>query len=139
MTPEFLAAVVDTLLPGDGVLPCGTAVGLPLSAYAGSRHPALEAIAAQAGGVESFIRADEAARATILQTVEHSMPDAFRTLLTAVLSDYHESELVLTALGWPTYPPQPVGHAVAAMDDATAARLNKVVRRGRLWRAPSDS
>jgi hypothetical protein len=132
MTPEFLAAVIDTLLPGDGALPSGTAAGLPLTSYAESHRPVLEAIAAHAG--ESFIQAGEAARATALQAVERSMPDVFRALLTAVLSDYYESELVLTALGWPSHPPQPTGHAVAVIDDATAARLDRVARRGRLWR-----
>jgi hypothetical protein len=135
MTPEFLAAVVDTLLPGDGVLPRGTAAGLPLADYGESHCPVLDAIAAQARGVESFIRADEAARTTVLRAVEHSMPDAFRTLLSAVLSDYYESAPVLAALGWPTQPPQPSGNAIAAMDNATAARLDRVARRGQLWRA----
>jgi hypothetical protein len=137
MTTEFLAAVIDTLLPGDGTLPSGTAAGLPLPAYSASHGPVLDAIAAHAG--KSFIQAGEAARATVLQAVERSMPAAFRALQTAVLADYYESEPVLMALGWPTHPPQPLGHAVAAMDDATAARLDRVAQRGRLWRAPSDS
>jgi hypothetical protein len=135
MTPEFLAAVIDTLLPGDGVLPSGTAAGPPLAAYAESHGAVLDAIAAQSGAIESFALSDEAARATVLQAVERSMPDAFRALLTAVLSDYYESEPVLAALNWPTHPPQPTGHAVAVMDDATAARLDRVARRRRLWRA----
>jgi hypothetical protein len=134
MTPEFLAAVIDTLLPGDGVLPSGTAAGLPVTTYAEPHRPVLDAIVAHAGGLESFIRADEAARAAVLQAVDRGMPAAFRVLLTAVLSDYYESEPVLNALDWRAGPPQPTGHAVAAMDDATAARLDRVARRGRLWR-----
>ena len=134
MIPQFLASVVDTLLPGDGVLPSGTAAGLPRPTYGETHRPALDAIAALAGGIESFIRADEATRANALRAVERAMPDAFRALLTAVLSDYYESEQVLAALGWPTHSPQPTGHTVRAMDDATAARLGRVARRGRLWR-----
>ena len=134
MTPDFLAAVIDTLLPGDAVLPSGTAAGLPLPAYAESHRPVLEAIAAQAGGPESYIRADEAARTNAVGAMERAMPDPFSALLTAALSDYYESEPVLTALGWPTHPPQPAGHAPAAMDDATAAHLDRVARRGQLWR-----
>jgi hypothetical protein len=134
MTPEFLAALIDTLLPGDGAMPSGTAAGLPLAAYAESHRPALDAIAARAGGIESFIGADEAARAAVVRAVERATPDAFRALLTAVLSDYYESEQVLAALGWPVHPPQPTGHALATMDDATAARLDRVARRGQLWR-----
>jgi hypothetical protein len=139
MTPDVLAAVIDTLLPGDGVLPRGTAAGLPLPAYAEAHRPVLEAIAAQAGGPESFTGADEAARAATVRAIERAMPDAFWALLTAVLSDYYESEPVLTALGWPTHPPQPTGHVLAAMDDAIAARLNRVERRGQLWRAFPES
>jgi hypothetical protein len=136
MTPHFLAAVIDTLLPGDGVLPSGTAAGLPLSAHAEAHRPVLDAIAVQAGGIESYVRADEAVRTEAVRAVERAMPDAFSTLLAAVLSDYCESEPVLTALGWPTHPPQPTGHTVAAMDDATAARLDRVAQRGSLWRVP---
>jgi hypothetical protein len=134
MTPAFIAAVVDTLLPGDGVLPSGTAAGLPLAAYAESHRPVLDAVAAHAGGIESFIRADEAARATVARAVERAMPDAFRALLTTVLSDYYESEPALAALGWPMHPPQPMGHAIAAMEGATVERLNRVARRGQRWR-----
>lgn len=134
MSPEFVAAVIDMLLPGDEALPRGTAAGLPVPAYAEPHRTVLDAIAAQAGGADSFIGADEAARANAVRAVERAMPDAFRALLTAALSDYYESEQVLAALGWPTYSPQPMGHAVSAMDDATAARLDRVARRGRLWR-----
>jgi hypothetical protein len=135
MTPDFLAAVIDTLLPGDGVLPSGTAAGLPLSAYGESHRLVLEAIAAQAGGAESFMQADEAARSTAVHAVERTKPESFRALLMAALSDYYESEPVLAALGWPAHPPQPKGHTLAATDDATAACLDRVARRGRLWRA----
>lgn len=134
MTPEFLAAVVDSLLPGDGVLPTGTAAALPLAAYSEPHRPVLDAISAQTDGIESFIRADEATRANALRAVERAMPDAFRALLTTVLSDYYESEQVLAALGWPRHSPQPTGHAIPAMDDATAARRERVARRGPLWR-----
>ncbi len=134
MTPEFLAAVVDTLLPGDDVLPSGTCAGVPLTAYAESHRPVLEATVAGAGGIEPFTRADETARATVIRDAERTAPDAFRALLTALLSDYYESEAVLTALGWRSDPPQPTGHVLGAMDDTTTARLAHVARRGRLWR-----
>jgi hypothetical protein len=67
------------------------------------------------------------------------MPETFRALLAAVLTDYYESEPVLTALGWPTHPPQPTGHALAAMDGDTATCLDRVVRRGPSWRAFPES
>jgi hypothetical protein len=134
MTPDVVAAVIDTLLPGDGVLPSGTAAGLPLAGYAESHRAILDAIAAEAGGADPFIRTDEAARTATVRAVERAMPDAFRALLTAALSDYYESEPVLVALGWPIDAPQPAGHALTATDEATATRLDRVAQRGRLWR-----
>ena len=136
MTPEFLAAVVDTLLPeesagpaGGSALPACSMAGPDLGAYAQTHRLVFEAIDADA-----FIRADEAVRAAILQTVERALPDAFRSLLVAVLSDYYESAPVLAAIGWRAEPPQPAGHAPSAMDEATRESLQWVARRGRLWR-----
>ncbi|MGE0118143.1 MAG: hypothetical protein AB7S71_02735 [Dongiaceae bacterium] len=137
MTPDFIAAVLDTLLPGDDRLPSATRAGLPLAAYAEPHNAVLDAIAAQAGGPELFTRSDEASRGNAVRAVERAMSDAFRALLAAALSDYYESEPVLAALGWPTDPPQPAGHVPATMDDATAARLDHVAHRRRLWRSES--
>jgi hypothetical protein len=140
MTPDFIAAVLDTLLPGDATasggrpLPSGAAAGLAPDRYAASHGPVLSAVAGQAGDIEPFLAADEAARASALAAVESRMPDAFRALLMAVLSDYYESPATLAALGWSANPPQPAGHAVAETDEITTARLDRVARRARLWR-----
>jgi hypothetical protein len=134
MTPEFLAAVLDTLLPGDDVLPSATRAGLDPVAYAAQHRAVFEAIAAQAGGLEPFVRADENARNMAVRAVERAAPDIFRTLLTIVLSDYYEAPSVLAALGWRSEPPQPTGHAVPAMDKSTTQRLDRIRRRGKLWR-----
>ena len=37
-------------------------------------------------------------------------------------------------MGWRTEPPQPRGHALAPIDAATMRMLEKVRRRGKLWR-----
>ena len=132
MTPEFLAAVIDTLLPGDDVLPSGTAAGVVLAA--GAHGPVLEAVRAQAGGTDAFSRSPEPARVAAVQAVERAHPEAFRALLAAVLSDYYESPPVLAAMGWRADPPQPAGHAMPTMDDPTAERLERVRHRHRLWR-----
>ena len=134
MTPEFLAAVLDTLLPGDEALPSATQAGLDPAAYAGSHHAAFDVIAAQAGGAEAFLRTDDDRRAAALRTVERIAPDAFRALLTAVLSDYYEAPAVLAPLGWRSEPPQPAGHAVPTIDEPTTQRLDRIRRRGKLWR-----
>lgn len=130
MTPEFLAAVIDALLPGDEVLPSGTAAGLNLNNHAAAHRQLLEAVAAA-----TFVHGDAGTRMRVLQSVEQRMPDAFRSFVTAVLADYYESATVLAALGWPAAPPQPAGHGPAGMDEGTRAALRRVAGRGRLWRA----
>jgi hypothetical protein len=141
MTPAFLAAVIDTLLPDEqtapaesAALPAGSMVGLDLDVYANAHRRVLGAIVAEAGGDELFLHADEATRATILRAVERAAPDAFRALLVTVLSDYYETPAVLAALGWRMDPPQPTGHAVPTPQDLAAGRLAFAQRRGKLWR-----
>ena len=71
-----------------------------------------DAIAAQAGGHELFAGPTRRAHRRSCRAVERAAPDAFRALLTAVLSDYYEAPPVLAALGWRSEPPQPTGHMV---------------------------
>ena len=141
MTPAFIAAVVDTLLPGDSggpagepPLPSASAAGIDLGALAESHSAVFEAIAKQAGGAGPFIAATEPARVAAVQAIERAMPDAFRALLSALLADYYESAPVLTAMGWRKDPPQPRGHAMSAQAAAMAERLSRVQARGKLWR-----
>ena len=131
MTPEFLAAVIDTLLPGDDVLPSGTAAGVALAA---AHTAVLEMAAAQAGGMDMFARAPDSARVAVLQAVERAQPEPFRALLVAVLSDYHQSAAAIRAVGWRVEPPQPTGHSIAHSSDATAEQLERVRQRKKLWR-----
>jgi len=134
MTPEFLAAVIDTLLPGDDVLPSGTAAGIPPLGVIKAHRSILEAIAMQAGGIAAFVKADEPARAAVLQQVERTASDAFRVLVVALSSDYYESAPVLTALDWRLEAPQPAGHSIRQTSDATTGQLERVRRREKLWR-----
>jgi len=134
MTPEFLAAVLDTLLPGDDALPNGTRAGLDPAAHVAPHRAVFDAIAAQAGSFERLIGADEGARMTAVTAVERALPDAFRALLITVLSDYYETPALLTALAWRTDPPQPAGHAVPSFDNPTTERLERVRQRIKLWR-----
>lgn len=141
MTPEFLRAVVDTLLPGEqsntpgsAMLPSGSAAGVDLAKYAAAARPALDAIAHAAGGAAAFAGASEAARAAALSTVARESPDTFRALVTPVLADYYESAAVLIAFGWRAEPPQPRGHALPPTDEVTHQRLDRVRRRAKLWR-----
>jgi len=134
MTPAFLAAVLDTLLPGDDALPSATRAGLDPATYAGPHRAMFDAIAVQAGSPETFLRADESARAATLHAVERTEPDALRALLTIVLSDYYEAPAVLAALGWRSEPPQPAGHTVPTLGSLADDRSEWARRRGKLWR-----
>jgi len=141
MTPDFLAAVLDTLLPGEATapsggtaLPTGAGIGLDLEGCADAHRPAFDAIAAHAGGADLFVRADPVDRTAILQAVERSHPEPFRALLVAILSNYYEAPPVLVALGWRAEPPQPKGHNLPRFDDEAARLLESVKSRTKLWR-----
>lgn len=141
MTPEFLAAVIDSLLPGEmaasggrQALPAGTAAGLDPVKYGETFPSLLQAIAQAAGGTEAFVSADEAARVKFLQAVQRAQPDGFARLLGSLLPDYYESAAVLAAFGWRTAPPQPEGHEVAPMAQDVAQKLDRVRQRGPRWR-----
>jgi len=141
VTPTFLSAVVDALLPGDrgaSPLPTGTAAGVATKLehlVAGRdralRDVVLQAIASGAGGEEAFLQADAAGRPAFVRRVEVEMPGAFRALVALVLQDYYEAEIVLLAMGWRAEPPQPEGHVLPPFDEAL---LGPVRRRGRMWR-----
>jgi len=141
VTPAFLSAVVDTLLPGDhGVppLPTGTAAGVAakledlLSRPDGARHDvALRAIARAAGDEEAFVGADAAARIASVRLVEADMREPLRALVALVLQDYYEAEAALVAMGWRAEPPQPAGHVLPPFDESL---LEPVKRRDRMWR-----
>jgi hypothetical protein len=142
VTPEFLSAVVDTLLPGDrGVppLPTGTAAGvaaklehLVADRDRALREVVLQAIASAARSEDAFVRMDAAGRIASVRQVEAEMPGPFRALVALVLQDYYEAEIVLLAMGWRAEPPQPRGHLLPPFDEAL---LEPVRRRGRIWRS----
>ena len=141
MSPEFLRAVVDTLLPderaappGASGLPRGSAVGIDLAKYSVPARSVLDAIAKAGGGEEGFAKADEATRTAILKSVQGAAPEAFAGLLALVLPDYFEAPAVTEALGWRHEPPQPRGHSVPAMDEATRSWLERVRLGRQRWR-----
>lgn len=140
MSPEFLELVVDALLPGDEVLPAGSAVGVAAklaSALARGRSTeiqrALEAIAACASGEADFCKAPGAARNSILRQVEKEASPEFHALVCFALTDYYDADAVLTGLGWRTQPPQPRGHALEDFDERLLQRMRQ---RSPFWRAP---
>jgi hypothetical protein len=142
VTPEFLRAVVDTLVPGDdGVppLPSATVAGVAakLAEHLGAdraraqRELVLRAIAMASRGDEAFVRAEAAERVAIVRRVEAELRGPFEAFVSLVLQDYYEAEAVLLAMGWRAEPPQPQGHRLLPFDEAL---LEPVKRRGRMWR-----
>lgn len=142
----FLAAVVDSLLPGlptteqAAALPAASEVGIDRRLGQHLRtHPdraqlaqALEAIARQAGSAADFVTAGEVARQALLEQVESSDPGTFAALLFVVSADYYESEAVLRAFGWRATPPQPQGYSLPPFSEDL---LDSVKRRPALWRS----
>jgi hypothetical protein len=145
MKEAFLAAIIDTLLPGEAcppstaaALPSGTAAGLVLQAD-DTRHAAiLRLIAERGGGESSFAAASTSERVAVLAEVEKQSFDAFRGFVTALLQDYYDAQAVLGAMGWRSGGAQPQGHAVPEADAATLGLLDKVRARGPLWRDPGE-
>jgi len=131
MTPEFLSAVVDTLLPGDdepSPLPSGTNAGVAAKL---EHLVVLQAIADAARGEDAFVRADTAARIAAVRRVEAEIRGPFKALVSQILQDYYEVEAVLLAMGWRAEPPQPQGHVLPPFDEAL---LETVRRRAPTWR-----
>ena len=139
MTKAFLEAVLNTILPSDPhtALPSGSAVGLDISRHEAVAEPVLRLVLAAAGGEESFLAGSDEARHTAVEAAEREVTEAFRGLLALLLPDYYEAELVLTAFGWRAEPPQPQGHRLAITDEATGEALERVRRRGKIWRSPA--
>ncbi|HET6161414.1 MAG TPA: hypothetical protein VFE34_23935 [Dongiaceae bacterium] len=134
MTRVMLLAVLDTLLPGDDgepPLPSASEAALDLKALERLAEPVVTALADSDG----FLMASPVERVARLRAVEQAAPDAFKALLAEALATYYEAPPVLAALGWRAAPPQPHGHEVAPIDDATLRNLDKVKGRGQLWRS----
>jgi hypothetical protein len=130
----MLFAILDTLLPGDDgepTLPIASEAGLDL----GKLERLAEPVVAALGDSDGFLTSSPAHRVAKLRVVELNAPEAFKALLVEALAAYYEAAPVVAALGWRIAPPQPHGHEVAPIDDATLRLLDKVRNRGQLWRA----
>jgi hypothetical protein len=103
--------------------------GSGLTSHAGI----LAAIAAEAGTRAAFRSGTDDRRGAVLRRVEQSHPGEFAALVTAVLTLYYESPEALAAFGWPSRPPQPLGHTLEPFDEELLA---PVKARGEIWRKP---
>ena len=134
MSLALFAAIADTLLPGDDKVPAASKAGIDLDEHAQRAVAILVALARFAGSEQAFIAGDEEKRIALLRTAQRELPDAFAALLAGLMPDYYEAPTVIEALGWPSHPPQPHGHALVDMDAATTAKLEKVRLRRKIWR-----
>ncbi|MBV9741563.1 MAG: hypothetical protein JOZ30_18120 [Hyphomicrobiales bacterium] len=147
MRNAFLEAVVDTILPGERAgpdatpdllpLPPGSHAGVVLDPSYAAQQGVLRLIAERAGGEEAFARASFSKRTELLEQVERESFAPFRALVSALVQDYYEAPSVLVAMGWREGAAQPLGHDVPQADAGTLRCLDKVRRRGRLWRPVS--
>ncbi len=124
MTPAQLRLLADLLLPGDPQgLPSGSLVPDAMLALSQSASPIKDLI----GDRSDFTDKD-------LSELEQRHPAEFRDLTLELIKPYYESAAVLEAMGWRAAPPQPQGHAIAAMDEALAPSLARIAARKRIWR-----
>lgn len=137
MNRDLLMAILDTLLPGDdggaagaAPLPRGSGAGLDLASLELAAQPILDGI-----DPAQFEQATAAERVAALRNVEQAVPDAYRDFLGLALAAYYQAPAVLAALSWRSLPPQPLGHRLVGDDDPALQLLEKVRRRGTLWRA----
>ena len=136
MTPEFLAAVADTIFPGEALVPSATRAGLRLEADAGRHAAVLARIASAAGGEAAFVAADAERRSALLEGVDARDKAAFRALVAALSARYFGLPGVLEAYGWPARAPQPDGFALGerAAEPQVASLLARVAARPPIWR-----
>ncbi len=129
MTPANLRLLADLILPGDETgLPPGSLIPDVMAVLARSTSP----IKALAGDHPDFGEASK--RHGLLTGLEAEHPQEFRDFVLALIKPYYESGQVLEAMGWRSAPPQPQGHAIAAMDEALAPALARIAERRRMWR-----
>ena len=140
MRRKVLEAVLDLILPPESGmgLPSGTAAGLDIG-----RHGAAAEITAadrsgrgwRRGGLPRGAGRGAARSGRGCGARRLKLSAQFLSLL---LPDYYKSAAVLRAYGWRAEPPQPRGHGVAAMDEATGKALERVRRRPKIWRSPAS-
>lgn len=144
MTDEFVARVIDALLPGDDrepPLPSGDAAGVTRIVAARLRENdaiarAMAAIAREAGGEEAFTRATAEERVAAIAAVERAAPTEVRALVVLALETYYQSEQVIRAMSWRPQSPQPLGHPVEPLD---LSLVEPVERRAPMWRRAESS
>lgn len=134
-----LAALLDTLLPGDGIFPAAGTHGLAgrLRSMAALRPGGTDALARIAASLPAgFAAADAATRATLLEGAEAAHPQDFERVVTAAFNAYYTAPdiraVIARETGFAPRPPQPRGHDLPPFDERL---LDAVRARGPFWRS----
>lgn len=137
---DALAALLDTLLPGDADWPAAGRHGLAartraLAEDAPDGASGLEAVLAALP--PDFASLPQEAREEVLRGIEAQHPQAFAAILTAAYSAYYTDpdirDVIERRTGYPNRPPQPEGYALEPFDESL---LDQVRARGPIWRDP---
>jgi len=137
---DLLAALADTLIPGDGEFPAASTVGahgLLAERLRQRLGPAgldrLAAAVADAAGGARFAGLGGAERIEAVCRLEAAEPELFALVRTALSYSYYQSPVVvrvIRGLGWDyNDAPQPRGYDMAAFDPTPGANA-PAVRRG---------
>ena len=127
LTPEqqaLLRAVLDTIVPPDAALPgagglgVGDSIDATLAQAPGLRRLFLDGLAEVAVmsarvADADFTGLDTDGRERVLRTVEEASPIFFAALVEHTYRGYYTHPQVHAAIGYPTRPPQPLGHTLA--------------------------
>lgn len=119
---DRLAALLDTLIPGDGDFPAAGTLGLALAGHDRFGAPLVAVLSALP---EDFAQRSAPDRAAAAEAAEAAQPQAFSAMVVGVYSLYYthpEVAAVIARLtGYAARPPQPGGHALAPFDPAMVA------------------
>ena len=133
MSDDALAAILATLLPGDGEWPA--AAGLDLAAAVRGDLDPGQLAALVAALPADFVAGDADAREGRLRAIEAAQPAAFERLVGAAYLAYYTHPAVRAVIerttGYAARPPQPLGYALEPFDEALLARQKQ---RAPFWR-----
>ncbi|MBL8701207.1 MAG: hypothetical protein JNK67_22715 [Alphaproteobacteria bacterium] len=136
MTPDLLALVLDTLLPGDGPWPPAHDVDLAAAVRAdrdGDPDGRIDAVLAALP--PGFATADAAGREAMLRAIEAAHAADFERLVTLAYTAYYIAPRVRTVVeretGYANRPPQPLGYELEPFDERL---LETQKKRAPFWR-----
>jgi hypothetical protein len=133
MSGPSLAAVLDTLLPGDADWPAGGTLDLAATVETDVGADALRALLDRLP--RDFAAGDADRREAVLRAIESDLPEVFARLVDAAYLAYYTAPRVRTVIermtGYAARPPQPLGYELEPFDERL---LDKQRQRAPFWR-----